>query len=242
MDKSNAGQPHDKVPKFIGRLYRITQSDKYGGIGWTPDGLRLHIYDREAFVKETMPIISKTREFGTFVRMLNSYGFHKSKELDEDIYFNANFRKDREDLLPFCRREEGHKANQLQLNLNQVSLKEMVEHLYRQNGQLYMELAHCKEQIERQERTLSGLLEVLSRVFKAGAQDMGVQKYFLERQDFNGEIDSFLSERNNADRPEARKGWVPSSLPPELSFKPKSEELPAESQEESNEFYETDIF
>jgi heat shock transcription factor, other eukaryote len=244
MKEMNTDYPHEKVPKFIGRLYRITQGDKYKGIRWTSDGLKIHVHDRDTFVRETMPIISKTKEFGTFVRMLNSYGFHKAKELDEDIYFCANFRRGREDLLPFCKREEGHKAAQLQLSLGQAPLKEMVEYLYRQNGQLYVELNQCKEQLERHERTLNGLLEVLSRVFKAGAQDMGVQKYFLENQGLNNGIDAFLDGRMDFSRGGTsnvlEQEWPPPSRPPELSFKPK--EAPPEEREGSDEFYENEIF
>lgn len=172
MERQSCRFDFDRVPKFINKLYKVTDDDKYKGIRWTPDGLKVHIYDRDVFVKETLPLLSKTKEFGTFIRMMNSYGFLKSKEIDEeDIYYNKHFRKGGEELL---RLNMGFNMRQRKPNIVRIgegTLKDMVQYLYVQNQELYTELSACKERVERHERSLNGLVEILSRVFRANIPD-----------------------------------------------------------------------
>ncbi|ADM11324.1 heat shock transcription factor [Encephalitozoon intestinalis ATCC 50506] len=225
MEKSNASFNFDKIPKFIMKLYKATNNEKYKGISWTPDGLKIHIYDRDVFVKETLPLISKTREFGTFVRMLNSYGFVKSKDIEEeDIYYNKNFRKGREDLLGFddtLRMIKRKKSNDIRMRIGDGSLKDVVEYLYVQNQELYTELSACKERIERQERALNGLIEILSRVFRTNSQDFGA-RIKPNAHNLHDEMDLFLGELSGP----LKEGYEPPSPDvqgkgiPELSFKP----------------------
>lgn len=197
MEKSSTGFSFDKIPKFIMKLYKATSEDKYKGICWTPDGLKVHIHDRGVFVRETLPLISKTKEFGTFVRMLNSYGFVKSKDIEEeDIYYNKNFRKGREDLLGMddsLRMIRRKKSGDIRMRIGDGTLKEVVEYLYAQNQELYAELAGCKERMERQERALNGLIEVLSRVFRMSSQDFGARLRH-NSHNLHNEVDMFLSE------------------------------------------------
>ncbi|CAD25227.2 HEAT SHOCK TRANSCRIPTION FACTOR [Encephalitozoon cuniculi GB-M1] len=225
MERSSTSFNFDKIPKFIMKLYKATNNEKYKGICWTPDGLKIHIYDRDVFVKETLPLISKTREFGTFVRMLNSYGFVKSKDIEEeDIYYNKNFRKGREDLLGFddsLRMIKRKKSSDIRMRIGDGSLKEIVEYLYVQNQELYTELSVCKERIERQERALNGLIEILSRVFRTNSQDLGARIKPSGHNPHN-EMDFFLGELSGP----LKEGCEPASPPlqdkgiPELSFKP----------------------
>ncbi|KAG5859848.1 heat shock transcription factor [Encephalitozoon hellem] len=224
MEKPSASFNFDKIPKFIMKLYKATSDEKYKGICWTPDGLKIHIYDRDVFVKETLPLISKTREFGTFVRMLNSYGFVKSKDIEEeDIYYNKNFRRGREDLLGIddsLRMIKRKKSNDIRMGIGDGSLKEVVEYLYVQNQELYTELSACKERIERQERALNGLIEILSRVFRTNSQDFGTR---LKPSNLNlhNEMDLFLGELSGP----LKDGYETSSSRPQeksipgLSFK-----------------------
>ncbi|KAH9411657.1 heat shock transcription factor [Ordospora pajunii] len=196
MDKIKASFNFDVIPKFIVKLYRVVDDDKYRGICWTPDGLKIHIFDRDVFIKETLPLISKTREFGTFIRMLNSYGFVKSKDIEEeDIYYNSNFRKGREDLLGLdesLRLIRRKKANEMKASVGSASMKEVVEYLYSQSQELYAELSACKEKIERQERMMNGLMEVLSRVFRTSIDDLGGGRQKSGVLGFGDEMDAFL--------------------------------------------------
>lgn len=224
MEKPSTSFNFDKIPKFIMKLYKATSDEKYKGISWTSDGLKIHIYDRDVFVKETLPLISKTREFGTFIRMLNSYGFVKSKDIEEeDIYYNKNFRKGREDLLGIddsLRMIKRKKSNDIRMRIGDGSLKEIVEYLYVQNQELYTELSACKERIERQERALNGLIEILSRVFRTNSQDFGA-RFKPNNLNLHNEMDLFLGElsgplRDGYERspPKSQEKSIP-----ELSFK-----------------------
>lgn len=245
MEKLNGNFSFDRVPKFISKLYKITDDDKYRGIGWTPDGLKIHIYDRDVFVKETLPLISKTKEFGTFVRMLNSYGFFKSKDIeDEDIYHNKNFRKGREDLLGLngCFKVRQRKLNGLQVKIGDGTMKDIVEYLYAQNQGLYTELAGCKERLERQERGLNGLVEILSRIFRTNVQEFGINRpktgsnlnLYNEMDLFlNGEFPNLVRSGGNSVHSEQSNGLDDNHIP-KLSFKPDSDDFEAERKDEGD--------
>lgn len=244
MEKPNSSFSFDRVPKFITKLYKITSEDRYKGIGWTPDGLRIHVYDRDVFVKETLPLISKTKEFGTFIRMLNSYGFSKSKDIeDEDIYYNRNFRRGREDLLGLneCVKVKQKKCGDLQVKVGDGTMKGIVEYLYAQNRELYTEISACKERIERQERSLNGIVEILSRVFRTNIQEFGMNRGKAGGINRYNDVDMFLDGASDLRRPDDRsihseqEGYRRESIP-ELSFRPSSEELQEEKEDEYDFF------
>ena len=95
---------------FIAKLRILLQQRKYfNAIHWSPDGRSLVISDIDTFkdqVLETDDEMFKTKNFASFVRQLNLYGFKKIQTTNMkgdptiDMHFeHPNFRKDRPDLV-----------------------------------------------------------------------------------------------------------------------------------------------
>ena len=100
---------------FVAKLRLLLQQQKYNtAIRWSQDGRSLVISDIETFkdqVLETDDEMFKTKNFASFVRQLNLYGFRKLQinntkgDPTVDMHFeHPNFRRDRPDLIPLVHR------------------------------------------------------------------------------------------------------------------------------------------
>ena len=100
---------------FVAKLRLLLQQQKYNNaIRWSPDGRSLIISDIETFkdqVLETDDEMFKTKNFASFVRQLNLYGFRKLQTNNTkgdptiDMHFeHPNFRRDRPDLVRLVQR------------------------------------------------------------------------------------------------------------------------------------------
>lgn len=162
----------NKVAKFINRLYKIVSDDKYKEIGWSDDGKGFRIYDKESFMKNVLPLVSKTREYSAFIRQLNLYGFIKVKSASHlyEEYFHNNFQKDREELLPYVKNDREKTINIYDAKPTLVAMdsryQEALECLSRQNYILENRVNILKERVDKQECTINGLIEILSRMFQ----------------------------------------------------------------------------
>lgn len=103
---------------FVAKLRLLLQQQKYNNaIRWSKDGRSLVISDIETFkdnVLETKDEMFKTKNFASFVRQLNLYGFRKLQinnlkgDPTVDMHFeHPNFRRDRPDLIPLVHRTCG---------------------------------------------------------------------------------------------------------------------------------------
>lgn len=103
---------------FVAKLRLLLQQQKYNNaIRWSQDGRSLVISDIETFkdhVLETEDEMFKTKNFASFVRQLNLYGFRKLQinnakgDPTVDMHFeHPNFRRDRPDLIPLVHRTCG---------------------------------------------------------------------------------------------------------------------------------------
>ena len=103
------------VSPFVAKLRLLLQQQKYyNAIRWSQDGRSLVISDIETFkdhVLETEDEMFKTKNFASFVRQLNLYGFRKLQinnakgDPTVDMHFeHPNFRRDRPDLIPLVHR------------------------------------------------------------------------------------------------------------------------------------------
>ena len=103
------------VSPFVAKLRLLLQQQKYSNaIRWSQDGRSLVISDIETFkdhVLETEDEMFKTKNFASFVRQLNLYGFRKLQvnnakgDPTVDMHFeHPNFRRDRPDLIPLVHR------------------------------------------------------------------------------------------------------------------------------------------
>eukprot|EP00794_Sanderia_malayensis_P016966 gene16966-18675_t len=100
---------------FIAKLRLLLKQRKYwNAIHWSTDGRALVITDMETFkdqVLENDDEMFKTKNFASFVRQLNLYGFRKLQTTNArgdptmNMHFeHPNFRRDRPDLIPLVQR------------------------------------------------------------------------------------------------------------------------------------------
>lgn len=172
-----------KTPNFVRRLYREASDPTNKYICWSDDGEKIRIVDKEGFIKNTLQKLSKTKEFSGFVRQLNIYGFVKTKgdKNDEaEEYYNCFFKKDQPSLITFVKRESKNKRTDIKLD--QHTIENSINYLNNANYKLSNEVAELKTRVEKQDRTINGLLDIFSRVFRSGVQNFNYESSPLETQ------------------------------------------------------------
>ncbi|KAI5148298.1 hypothetical protein ENBRE01_0231 [Enteropsectra breve] len=161
----------NKIPKFLKRLYHEVGSPDNPYICWSDDGETIKIANKELFVKHTLQSLSKTKEYSTFIRQLNIYGFIKIKnEKNEDMeeYSNMFFKRNSPHLLEFIKRERKGARNEL----GSLAVENNLNFLSASNYRLSAEVAQLKERVDKQEHTINTLLDILGRVFRSGASNL----------------------------------------------------------------------
>lgn len=166
-----------KSAKFVKRLYKIVNDPEVKEIQWSKSGKSFVIPNKEAFMKNALPLISKTKEYAAFVRLLNHYGFTKVPSPSEgwEEYTHSNFVRGGERNLVFITRTKGRQTTRKdELSTykkeNQM-MRQNMEYLNNNQYQLSTELLDLKDRVDKQDKTISGLIEVLSRVFEVGIQN-----------------------------------------------------------------------
>ena len=85
-----------KSQSFLSKLYDILNSNNYNKtISWDEEGKKIIISDVVKLCKDILPKFYKHRNYSSFIRQLNLYGFHKSKGINEnlEIYEHETFYK-----------------------------------------------------------------------------------------------------------------------------------------------------
>lgn len=195
----------NKIPKFVKRLFREVSDPENEYICWDEDGEKIRIVNKDKFVKNTLPRLSKTKEYSGFIRQLNIYGFVKIKsDKNDDVeeYYNCFFKRDEPNLMEHIKRVR--KYHEKGSKLNYSVLENNLTYLTNCNFRLSNELAELRERVERQERTINGLLEILGKVFRTGAQNISHESNLLKmRSDFPANL---LGSQNNSN------GYTPGKL------------------------------
>ena len=90
-----------KSQSFLSKLCDILKSPSYNNaISWDTEGKKIVISDVTKLCKDILPKFYKHRNYSSFIRQLNLYGFHKSKgiidnlEIYEHETFNKNITKE----------------------------------------------------------------------------------------------------------------------------------------------------
>ena len=90
-----------KSQSFLSRLFDILSNSNYNSvISWDEEGKKVVIYDVTKLCKDILPKFYKHRNYSSFIRQLNLYGFHKYKgiidnlEIYEHEAFNKNITKE----------------------------------------------------------------------------------------------------------------------------------------------------
>ncbi|BGP27101.1 Heat shock transcription factor [Rhodotorula toruloides] len=113
------------VPAFLNKLYSMVSDPETDDlIRWSDDGDSFFVPSADRFGRELLPRFFKHSNFGSFVRQLNMYGFHKvphiqqgvlkkdsSEEADMLEFSNPHFIRGQPDLLNMIKRQKAGKAD-----------------------------------------------------------------------------------------------------------------------------------
>ncbi|CAK5279560.1 unnamed protein product [Mycena citricolor] len=117
-----------RIPAFLNKIYEMVNDDRTNNlIEWSPSGDTFYVYDQEKFAMEVLPRWFKHKNFASFVRQLNMYGFHKIPHLQQGVlksetesehwnFVHPNFKRDQPDLLCLIQRKKSTTANEDERN------------------------------------------------------------------------------------------------------------------------------
>ena len=101
------GLERTKVSNFLNKLYDLINDKKYiNDIHWSKDGDSFIIKNFDNFCYNIMPKIFNLKLFSSFHHQLNCYGFIK---INQQEYYNKNFRKNNRQLLINIKRKKRKK-------------------------------------------------------------------------------------------------------------------------------------
>lgn len=104
---TNAEGKHVMLPAFLSKTYEIFSMPEFSHVcGWNANGDTIIVSQLEAFVALVLPRFFKHRNFPSFVRQLNLYGFHKTVLDSKRLEFqHPYFKRGRPDLLHHIKRK-----------------------------------------------------------------------------------------------------------------------------------------
>ncbi|KZS99103.1 hypothetical protein SISNIDRAFT_11776 [Sistotremastrum niveocremeum HHB9708] len=106
------------IPAFLNKLYNMVDDPSTDSlIKWSDNGDSFLVLDHERFAHEVLGRWFKHKNFSSFVRQLNMYGFHKIPHLQQGVlrndsdtevwnFENANFTRGQPDLLCLIQRKK----------------------------------------------------------------------------------------------------------------------------------------
>ncbi|XP_062428589.1 heat shock factor protein 2-like isoform X3 [Rhea pennata] len=160
------------VPQFLSKVWALVEDPQTNEfICWSADGQSFNVLDEESFAKKILPKHFKHNNMASFVRQLNSYGFHKVMHYESGSakqerygsgkYQHPFFRKGQEELLSKIKRkvplpriengkidpEEIHKMLAIihQVQGKQDVIDSTLESLKRENKALWKEVLDLKQ-------------------------------------------------------------------------------------------------
>jgi len=179
MSKARAPK---KLTSFLNKTYEIVNDPTNSvTVAWTTDGMGFTINSVPDFVEQILPRYFKHSNFASFVRQLNMYDFHKSREQGcENVFRHPSFLRGRRSLLRDIRRKSTEITSESVLSksdcqhlLSKVqelqgqhqTLEATVQELRTQNHDMKehnMSLLHELAEFKAREEQLEGLLNTFS--------------------------------------------------------------------------------
>ncbi|RLN82229.1 hypothetical protein BBJ28_00018311 [Nothophytophthora sp. Chile5] len=116
---------HVMLPAFLSKTFEIFSMPEFANVcGWNTTGDTIIVLQLEAFVAMVLPRFFKHRNFPSFVRQLNLYGFHKTVLDSKRLEFqHPYFKRDRPDLLHHIKRKVSSGTNHHQQQLVNTSIQ-----------------------------------------------------------------------------------------------------------------------
>lgn len=90
-------------------------------IQWSTSGNSFYISDKEAFI-ELLPHFFKTKNFNSFVRQLNMYGFHKVKGMNDQEFKHPFFRKGHSEYLCYIKRRYANTNSNIKMDAKESDI------------------------------------------------------------------------------------------------------------------------
>ncbi|GMF27678.1 unnamed protein product [Phytophthora lilii] len=117
---TNGEGKHVMLPAFLSKTYEIFSMPEFSHVcGWNANGDTIIVSQLEAFVAMVLPRFFKHRNFPSFVRQLNLYGFHKTVLDSKRLEFqHPYFKRGRPDLLHHIKRKVSNSSHHNQQLVN----------------------------------------------------------------------------------------------------------------------------
>ncbi|CAD8195780.1 unnamed protein product [Paramecium pentaurelia] len=204
MSKSRS---QSSIPAFLQKTYDILENPQLQDIvGWNEDGSGFLVKNVIAFQDQVLPMYFKHRNFASFVRQMNMYGFHKSRsDLKENEFIHPHFKKDQKNLLKKIKRKSGehndeqfaimelkpHRNTNIQdkqiqeILTKQQELEKVCKILIEQNNKILQ----CNQQLRNQ---------LVQERFNGNKKIQKLKDYFLgQQQQMQGLEDDLLQKRQS---------------------------------------------
>ncbi|XP_072972243.1 heat stress transcription factor A-1-like [Typha angustifolia] len=204
------------VPPFLTKCYDMVDDPETDAIvSWSMSNNSFVLWDPHTFSRDLLPKYFKHSNLSSFVRQLNTYGFHKV-DPDRWEFANEGFLRGQKHLLKtITRRKPSHNAAQLQqlqgkntsvnacVEVGNFGFTEEIERLKRDKTILMQELVKLRQHQQATDLELQSLRLRLQRMEKNQQQMVS----FLARAVQNPSFLAQLVEQNvnNRQRPEANK-------------------------------------
>ncbi|KAF9001761.1 hypothetical protein BDQ17DRAFT_1281281, partial [Cyathus striatus] len=184
------------VPAFLQKLYEMVNDHKNDElIRWSDAGDSFFVLDHERFAHEVLGRWFKHRNFSSFVRQLNMYGFHKIPHLQQGVlksdndtefwnFAHQNFHRGQPDLLCLIQRKK--QATQgaddevppgvvldfhsivngiAAIKRHQTTISAELNELKRSNQLLWQDAMAARTRHQQQQDTINRIVKFLAGVF-----------------------------------------------------------------------------
>lgn len=187
--KRTASAGPSKRPVFVLKLWNILNDPKnHEYIQWTPDGQNFTIMSKENFENIVLPKYFKHKNYSSFVRQLNMYGWHKVQDAKsgtfnskEEVrqFHSPNFIRGREDLLDNIVRNKATKGSDDEdetdlgkildeldlIKNNQMEIAADLNRIRKDNQMLWRECYDSRERHKTHAETFERILRFLASLY-----------------------------------------------------------------------------